>query len=215
MKLKKTKPTKDEKALAVLEKKAWRGFRGFQETMLALQEIYNRELYKLVADNWSAYLKTRLAEWGEKRRVNQLRAAFAVFANVAKVGTVVPTSEAQLRPLVGVSADEQRSAWVAAAASTINGDPTAQRVKDALAKLAEHREKLARETAEERLQKIRQEEADALREPSADDGMRAAVAQGLRLLGRAKKVFARVGPPAEDVVEAIEDAEVKAGMMSV
>ncbi|MCI0359017.1 MAG: hypothetical protein L0211_11105, partial [Planctomycetaceae bacterium] len=96
----------------------------------------------------------------------------------------------------------------AAAASSIDGNPTAKRIKEALAKLA-------KETAEERLKKINEEEAEALREPSADEGLQAAITQGVRLLTRAKKVFGRVGPPAGKVIDAIETALAEAGLVSV
>jgi hypothetical protein len=93
-----------------LERVAAGGFRGFGEALLALKEIHDRGLYRLVSPYWRDYLVARFTLWGGKRRVNQLVSAATIFS-ATPAGTVVPTSETQVRPLAGRPVAEAAAVW--------------------------------------------------------------------------------------------------------
>jgi hypothetical protein len=199
----------NKKELLRLERQVKAGLRGFQKTMLSLKEIFDRQLYTLICDDWRDYLRQRFAEWGEKRRVNQLIAAFPIFANIANAGTVVPTSEAQVRVLASQPENVQRAAWDAAIQSSADGNPRAQDVRKALERLTDN------EAAGEKLRRIQVEENRAKIGAQVENGQKAALAQAVRLLHRARKVLFRVGPAAEGMVKMIEAALAEAGTVEI
>jgi hypothetical protein len=107
-----------------------RGLQTFIEVGDALMEIRDQKLYRFGHDTFEAYC---MDKWGwTRRRANQLIGAAAVAHNLEKMGTTVPkpTSERQMRPLVGLKEEQQRESW--AEATTGDSNPTAQRVEEVI-----------------------------------------------------------------------------------
>ena len=98
----------DQLALARLEAKVAAGI-GSVTAMVdagkALAEIRRRQLYRVSAGSWEAYVDQRFQI--TKRRCDQMIAFAGVHDALEELGTLVPSlSETAARPLVGMPADE-------------------------------------------------------------------------------------------------------------
>ena len=113
---------------------------GFKEAGIALTEISKRKLYRAEYTSFSAYLEGR---WKMHRaQAYRLMSAAPVALLLSPMGdspsavadAPVPTSERQVRPLVGMESDEQQQAWDVACAAA-GGDPTGEQVSRAARKV--------------------------------------------------------------------------------
>jgi hypothetical protein len=97
--------------LAAHEATIERGFRSFIEMGQAFVTIKQQELYKATHPSWERYLSER---WPgiKENYANKLIRASLVAQELQGVGTVVPTREAQVRPLLMLKdPDERKEAW--------------------------------------------------------------------------------------------------------
>ena len=120
----------DQLALARLEAKVAAGI-GSVTAMVdagkALAEIRRRQLYRVSAGSWEAYVDQRFQI--TKRRCDQMIAFAGVHDALEEMGTLVPSlSETAARPLVGMPADELQA--VLAEASQ-GGEITATSIRKA------------------------------------------------------------------------------------
>jgi hypothetical protein len=96
----------------------------FIEVGSALLAIRDKRLYRAEYSNFEAYCRNR---WSFSRiHAHRLIVASGVVENLLPTGNI-PTSERQIRPLVGLQPDQQRIAWSQVAATAPNGKVTAGR----------------------------------------------------------------------------------------
>lgn len=115
-------------SLSELEAIIERGRQTFVEVALAIARIRDARLYRESHESFEDYCRER---WGWGRNyANKLIGAGEAALNVGQ-GTMVPTSERQVRPLVGEPPDVQRELWNEAAADA-GGVPTARHVEAAV-----------------------------------------------------------------------------------
>lgn len=134
--------------LAELEAIVERGLTAWQEVAAALTTIRDDMLYRLTHPTFEHYLQDR---WGLKsRRAYQLIRAGQVAQTLNQGAEIqAPTSERQVRPLAGLSPDQQRQAWATAVAVAPKDDDgkahvTAAIVADAVDQVAPKRKRKAR-----------------------------------------------------------------------
>lgn len=102
--------------LAAQESIIERGFGTFVEVGRAIECIRDERLYLGAFSTFDAYCKQR---WGWTRRYANYQmaaagAAKAITANATqsdRMGTIVPVSEGQVRPLFGLEPEQQRAVW--------------------------------------------------------------------------------------------------------
>lgn len=116
--------------LELAVEKHWQGFRA---AGLALMQINESRLYRQAFPTFEAYL---IGRWGihkshAHRMIGAAKAATVIDAS--PMGDIKPTSERQVRPLVGMSEDEQRETWNDAVAAS-GGQPTSADVEAAAAR---------------------------------------------------------------------------------
>jgi len=100
-----------------------RGLKTFYEVGAALAEIRDARLYRQSHGTFEDYCRER---WGmTRRRANQLIEATSIYDTIGDLGTMVPTSERQIRPLAGLTPTEQAEVWQIAVDTAPNGRLTA------------------------------------------------------------------------------------------
>lgn len=111
------------KCEAVIE----RGMKTFVDVGNALLEIRESRLYRAQFGTFEDYCRER---WGMSKpyAVQMIQASNAV-GNLVAIATVLPTNEAQARPLTRLEPAEQREAWARAVETAPNGRVTAAHVQ--------------------------------------------------------------------------------------
>lgn len=114
-----------------------RGIGTFVEVGQALLAIRDQRLYRAEFTSFDAYCRDR---WGfQKPRATQLIQAAQISQSLVTSGNPSPTSEREVRPLVGLAPDAQREAWQRAVETAPDGKITAghvQRVVDEMTRPA-------------------------------------------------------------------------------
>jgi phage N-6-adenine-methyltransferase len=112
--------------LTALEQTIERGLQTFVDVGTALLEIRDTRLYRQGSKTFEDYCRER---WGMQRHyANRLISAAEVTVNLVPMGTILPTSERQVRPLTALDVDLQREAWQRAIDTAPNGKITAAHV---------------------------------------------------------------------------------------
>lgn len=105
-----------------------RSLKTFIEVGDALMRIRERRFYRESHSSFEGFCSER---WGmSKTQANRLIAATEVVANLTPIGAN-PIAESQVRPLSGLSPDQQREAWRRAVESAPEGKVTAAHVEAA------------------------------------------------------------------------------------
>lgn len=106
------------------------GLKVFQAVGVALITIREKRLYRAEFATFEAYCAAR---WGfTDERARLLMRGAEVAENIAKTPTMVgvlPASERQVRPLIGLTPDQQRAAWQQAVETAPNGKVTGAHVE--------------------------------------------------------------------------------------
>jgi hypothetical protein len=106
-----------------------RGLQTFIEVGEALAEIREKRLYRATFGTFEDYCREK---WGiGASRARQIIGAAAVAGTLTSVTAVTPANEAQLRPLAGLTPEQQRAAWQRAVEDS-DGKPTAKHVEQAV-----------------------------------------------------------------------------------
>lgn len=114
-------------ALTEAETTIERGLNTFVEVGNALAEIRDGKLYRQTYNTFEDYCQQR---WNiERRRAYQLMEAASVVVNVQNFSQVVPSNDAQARPLARLQPTEQIAAWREAVETAPNGKVTAAHVE--------------------------------------------------------------------------------------
>lgn len=110
-----------------------RGLNTFVEVGNALLEIRDSRLYRDSHSTFEAYCQER---WGmERRNAYRLIDAANVVQSVSNWTQILPTNEAQARPLTGLSPEEMTSAWQQVVDKSPNGKITAKLVEEVVENL--------------------------------------------------------------------------------
>jgi hypothetical protein len=126
------------KRLDELERTIERGLQTFVNVGNALREIRDEGLYTVEHDTFEKYCRDR---WGfEPNYARRLMAGAEVTENLRSVpiGTVLPTTESQARPLTRLDREDQSVAWELAIEKAGDGKVTAAIVEQAVAELSDH-----------------------------------------------------------------------------
>lgn len=120
--------------LGELEEVITKGERAFVETGLALARIHDQRLY--LEAGYTTFEKYCQARWGfTRQRAYQLaRGAVLVAELETLVYTILPTSEAQTRPLIGMSVGDAGVTWMCAVSQAGGKTVTGRMVRDACIK---------------------------------------------------------------------------------
>lgn len=109
----------ERQELVQLETVIERGLQTFYEVGMALLEIRERRLYRQEFHSFEAYCADR---WNmSKPHAHRMIAAVGVVQNLVPLGTTLPNSEAQTRPLRQLDPEQQREAWQRAVESVPDG----------------------------------------------------------------------------------------------
>lgn len=104
-----------------------RGLGTFIEVGEALTSIRDARLYRAEYDTFEDYCRLR---WGmAARHANRLIGAAEVVANLGPMGPILPTSERQTRPMVGLDPEAQREVWERAIDTAPEGRVTGAHVQ--------------------------------------------------------------------------------------
>ena len=125
------------KRLDELERTIERGLQTFVNVGNALREIRDDGLYGVEHDTFEKYCRAR---WGfEPNYARRLMAGAEVTENLRAVpiGTVLPTTESQARPLTKLDPEDQSVAWELAVEKAGDGKVTAAIVEQAVAELSD------------------------------------------------------------------------------
>lgn len=135
--------TPDEaKELGICEGLISRGLETFVEVGLALTAIREKRLYRAEFETFDVYCQ---AKWGMRARsARRMCDAAAIAVNISTPpdhngsnwthsALAVPATESQIRPLVKLPPEEQRSAWAEAVATAPHGVPTGAHVASVVA----------------------------------------------------------------------------------
>lgn len=125
-----TLTTLENTILIELESTIERGLQAFEEVGNALAKIRDGRLYRAQHDTFEDYCRER---WGMvASRARQLIGATEVVRNLESVTnvTLLPTNEAQARPLAKLTPDQQREVWPIVLETAPNGKPTAVHVEN-------------------------------------------------------------------------------------
>jgi len=125
--------TSDEKReLRKHESVIRRGWETFVDVGNALAQIQKDRLYRGEFKTFAEYCRGRW-QYG-KSQAYRLMGAAEVIANLSPIGDIPrPVNEAQVRPLIGLSAEDQLSAWKAAVEKAGENGVTAKLVREAVA----------------------------------------------------------------------------------
>jgi hypothetical protein len=100
---------------------------GFVEAGEALAEIREERLYRNTHKTFEDYCT---AKWGMTRQhANRLVRSAEVIGNLEPIGSK-PESESHVRPLVGLSPDQQKEVWTEAVKTAPGGKVTAKHVEE-------------------------------------------------------------------------------------
>jgi len=130
----------EKSELAALEQRIEVGLQTFMEVGMALGKIRKSRLYRDTHETFEKYVEAR---WGKSvREAHRLIAAADVCQNLLPkdaeslsdqlVTLPLPTSESQVRPLAGLSAEEQREIWGQASERAGGQAPTAKLVESVI-----------------------------------------------------------------------------------
>jgi hypothetical protein len=123
-----TVPERDE--LAQCEAVIERGLANFMEVGQALLVVRDKKLYRLSHKTFAEYCSDR---WQLGRAyAYQAMAAAEVTRNLSAIADILPTNEAQARPLAKLSAEQQVPAWDRAVEIAGGNQPTAAQVAEAV-----------------------------------------------------------------------------------
>jgi len=128
-------PAAEALELRFCEERIERGLETFVEVGLALSLIRDGRLYRATHDTFDAYCIER---WEIKSsRARQLCAAAEIVQGLkSKVRSGrLPTSERQVRPLLGLHPDQQEAIWSEAVATAPNGNVTSKHVAGIVARM--------------------------------------------------------------------------------
>ena len=106
------------------------GLETFVEVGQALLTIREKRLYRLEFGTFEDYCRDR---WGMQRQyANRMIAASKAISNLVPIGTILPETESQARPLTKLQPEIQREAWkeVVQQAEQTNQPITAAKVQD-------------------------------------------------------------------------------------
>lgn len=113
--------------LQKLESIVENGLQTFYEVGKALDEIREQKLYRESQKSFEAYCQDK---WGIVRRTaDRLIGAARVIENLTPMGVKIPAHERQVRPLAGLSPEQQLEIWQEALESSPNGMPTGAAVQ--------------------------------------------------------------------------------------
>jgi hypothetical protein len=119
---------REKEEFAVYERTIENGLLAFFEVGQAFLRIRENKLYRTQFKTFAAYCRGRW-KWSDSRSRQYIRAA-EVAANLKDGGNgtrvPIPTSEYQVRPLVGLTPGQQRQAWEIATEKAV--DPSARQV---------------------------------------------------------------------------------------
>jgi len=104
------------------------GWSTYVQAGLALATIRDRRLYRQECTTFEEYCRSRW-EYG-RRYVNQLISAAQVFTSLGANGSQTPTHERQVRPLVGLTAEQAQLAWDKAVQRAAGKTVTARLLKN-------------------------------------------------------------------------------------
>lgn len=135
--------------------------RAFYEAGCALRDLRDKRLYRSTHKTFEEYCQDRFGY--TRRNANYTIAAAAVMENLGTIGSqIVPTSERQVRPLVNLAPEEQRTCWQTAVDLADGKVPTGKIVKGVVERLKEKPLNFASEYCSVgeifRLQRLTQEE---------------------------------------------------------
>ncbi|RCJ41336.1 hypothetical protein A6770_36075 [Nostoc minutum NIES-26] len=123
--------------------------RAFFEAGKALAELRDRKLYRSTHRTFEEYCRDRFGH--SRQQSNYLIAAAGVYENLTTIGCqnvvdedlttigcqILPTSERQVRPLVPLKLEEQRSCWQEAVQAAGGKVPSGRIVKDVVQRIME------------------------------------------------------------------------------
>lgn len=113
--------------LEELEAIVARGLHTFYEVGKALDEIHDKKLYRETHKTFEAYCRDK---WDMARpTAYQFINAAQVMENLSAIGRQIPTKERQVRPLTGLSPEQQVKIWQKAVESAPKGIPSGAAVK--------------------------------------------------------------------------------------
>lgn len=120
--------TEDEgAAFARCERTISEGLQTFYAVGNALAEIRDERLYRATHDTFEDYCQDR---WGISRiHAYRLMSAATTVESLLPIGNTLPSNEAQVRPITGLSPDQQREVWQRAIETAPNGKVTAAHVE--------------------------------------------------------------------------------------
>jgi hypothetical protein len=125
--------TREQTELERCEDIIRRGLHDFIVVGVALLTVREFRLYRAKFSTFEDYCRGR---WGmTSARARQLCAAGETVFNLENVTDVPPANEAQARPLMALSAPEQREAGARAVATAPNGPPTGDHVQAVVAEM--------------------------------------------------------------------------------
>ncbi|MDV3002702.1 MAG: hypothetical protein N5P05_004357 (plasmid) [Chroococcopsis gigantea SAG 12.99] len=111
----------------------------FYQAGKALQEIRERKLYREVAATFEEYCQIRFGH--SRQKANYLIGGATVFENLTTIccqiepNIVLPVTESQCRPLVGLEPQQQVEVWRAAVEKAEGRVPSASKVNEVLQEL--------------------------------------------------------------------------------
>lgn len=122
----------DRPTLGELEEVITKGERAFVETGLALARIHDQLLYREAG--YKTFQKYCQERWGfTRQRAHQLTRGAVLVAELSTlVDTILPTSEAQIRPLIGLSVYQAGNIWMCAVRKAGDKPVTGRMVRDAI-----------------------------------------------------------------------------------
>lgn len=126
------RPLTPEEADTLAEQEAVvaHGLQTFYDVGTALAAIRDLRLYRADYKTFEDYCQSR---WNMTRQhVNRLVASAAVIRNLEPIGSILPSSESQARPLAQLPPAQQGPAWQRAVETADNGRVTARHVEQAV-----------------------------------------------------------------------------------
>lgn len=116
----------EQKTLTELETTIERNLQSFYEIGIALMKIRDERLYRKDYETFEAYCQKR---WQFQRNyANKLIASAGVVQNIG-MGTIVPKTESQARPLTKLPPEKQAEVWNKAVETAPDGKVTAKHVE--------------------------------------------------------------------------------------
>lgn len=137
-----------------LEATIERGMQTFVEVGAALLEIREERLYRADFGTFEEYCRER---WGWTRQhTNRIIGSAEVVSNLEPIGSILPATESQARPLVALEPEAQREAWARVLQDAPNGKITAAVVEKAASEIRQERTEQRRQERTEKIVQIAQ-----------------------------------------------------------